>query len=833
MRAKVFEFVSYRFDHKKGQIFFNYKIGFKNEKPMFFTEKIFLPKKPVLKNVPRKLLDRALSDLHIVLGISYYKLYCPPKIKLKRKLSKNQAEFWNTVYERGLGEFFFQNKINFRGLINFPSHKKASFEPLNFPRKNRALLGIGGGKDSLVAAELLRRTKTSTDAFVVETNKGNSLTDTLIEKIGIDSLAVERKLDEKILKTLPGAYNGHVPISAIFAFLGYLLAVLYDYRYIIVANEQSSNFGNVKYLGKDINHQWSKSSEFEDLFQKYTKEFLSPDITYFSMLRPYHEIRIAEMFSRERKYFPFFTSCNRNFLITKDRPQTLWCGECPKCAFAFTIFSAFLSKKDLVGIFGNNLYDDEKLAQLFADILGYGKMKPFDCVGTFEESRAALYHAKEKFKNSLMVKKFLPKIKNPEKLVAEVFRFNAAPTLPPQFVFSGLKNVAIVGYGREGKASEKYLKKRFSDLRIKILDEATDIKYLEKQNDFDFALKTPGLPKEKMTIPYTTATNLFFSQIDNLTIGVTGSKGKSTTASLIYSILKAAGKKVTLLGNIGSPMLSVLERPITPDEIFVLELSSYQLDDICYSPDIAVILNLFPEHMNYHGNAGKYYVAKKNIVNFQKPWNYFVYNGKDKELKKWTKDSRAEGVSFSDQNIPAGLKSSLLGRHNEENIQAAVSVAKILKIPQKAVKKALAEFKTLPHRLELVGKFRGIEFYDDAISTTPESTLAALYAIPNVATIFLGGEDRGYDFSKLEKELKKRKIKNIVLFPESGKRIIRNKKGFNILETTNMSEAVNFAFKNTPAGKICLLSMASPSYSLWKNFEEKGDEFQRAIRKLG
>ena len=158
-------------------------------------------------------------------------------------------------------------------------------------------------------------------------------------------------------------------------------------------------------------------------------------------------------------------------------------------------------------------------------------MKPFDCVGTFEESRAALYLASKNFKQEVIAKKFLSRIKNPEKIVAEVFKTAPAPTLPAQFKLLGLNNVCILGYGKEGKITETYLKKKYPGLKIKILDQLSDKKYLEKQKDCDFSIKTPGIQKNKVTIPYTTATNLFFAQNRNLTIGITGSKGDVSCCS--------------------------------------------------------------------------------------------------------------------------------------------------------------------------------------------------------------------------------------------------------------------------------------------------------------
>jgi UDP-N-acetylmuramoylalanine--D-glutamate ligase len=167
--------------------------------------------------------------------------------------------------------------------------------------------------------------------------------------------------------------------------------------------------------------------------------------------------------------------------------------------------------------------------------------------------------------------------------------------------------------------TEQYLRKRYPHLRIGIADEQSDADYLGEQKKYDLVVKTPGIEKSKVTVPYVTATNLFFARNTNFTIGVTGSKGKSTTASLIYEMLKEAGKKVRLLGNIGTPMLGVMLEPVDPEQIFVIELSSYMLDDIEYSPNIAVLLNLFPDHMDYHGSVEAYYAAKRRIFQFQKP----------------------------------------------------------------------------------------------------------------------------------------------------------------------------------------------------------------------
>ncbi len=823
-KATIFEFTSYIFEPDKKRILFNYKTEFNGREPLFFTETIILPKTPNLDFIPKGLVNKLLESLHIVLGISYYKFYCATKVKLPYHLSKKEADFWNIVYRKGLGEFFYRNNLNPNISPTFPFDKNIKFTNYKLQTTNsRCLVGIGGGKDSIVTAEILKENDFDITAFTVETGKETELINNVIKTIGIKGLKIQRFLDQQVYQK--HQYNGHVPISAVYAFLGIFSAILYQYKYFIVSNEHSSNFGNLNYKGEIINHQWSKSFEFESLFKEYIDNVTSKDVSYFSFLRPFYEIRIVKMFSKLKKYFPLFSSCNNNFKINNQN-TSLWCGQCAKCIFVFTLLSAYLSKKELLDIFKKNLYQDENLLSLFKDVLGFGNIKPFDCVGTFQEAETSLFLAKDKFKNDFIVRQLGKKVKYHK----EVFKTNKDNNIPEEFKLLGMESVLIAGFGKEGEVTKKYLKKYYPKIKMGIADAKEGRDYLKKQSDFDIAIKTPGIKKELITIPYTTATNIFFSKVlgKNIIIGVTGSKGKSTTSSLIYHILKTAGKNVELLGNIGKPMLESLLKTVKKDTIFVLELSSYQLDDIKFSPDIAVVTNLFNEHMDYHGNVKNYWQAKKNIINFQNIENSFIYNPKDKEQLKWLKDYKGKAIPFSTKT----LKSNLIGQHNENNIKAAVAVAETLGIPEEKIQKAINSFNALPHRLETVGTFKGITFINDANAAIPEATIMAIQSIPNIGTIFLGGQDRGYHFTQLEKTIKKYKIKNVVLFPESGSRILKSKNGFNILKTSSMKEAVAFAYKNTKKGSVCLLSCASPSYSLWKNFEEKGDEFKKFVKEL-
>ena len=282
-------------------------------------------------------------------------------------------------------------------------------------------------------------------------------------------------------------------------------------------------------------------------------------------------------------------------------------------------------------------------------------------------------------------------------------------------------------------------------------------------------------------------------------------------------------------------MLSlILGKPLSLKEVLVIELSSYQLEDLDTSPHIAVVTNLFPEHMDHHGGLASYYAAKKNITRFQTQADVLLLGVKNAELAQWARETRAR-VLYPQKKLPLPLKQTrLIGEHNASNIRLALACAKLFGVTPKNAIEVLQNFQPLPHRMQKVGTFSGITFYDDAISTTPESTIAALQSLPKISTLFLGGQDRGYDFSNLEAFIRKSDVKNIVLFPDTGNKMFRKvPAGIKILRTGSMKDAVRFAYDETSVGRGVLLSTASPSYSLWKNFEVKGKEFQKFVRFFG
>ncbi|MDD5770443.1 MAG: UDP-N-acetylmuramoyl-L-alanine--D-glutamate ligase [Candidatus Gracilibacteria bacterium] len=426
------------------------------------------------------------------------------------------------------------------------------------------------------------------------------------------------------------------------------------------------------------------------------------------------------------------------------------------------------------------------------------------------------------------------------------------------------KNIAILGFGKEGESTLRFLQKNgILDGSVTILDKNLNLKisnfdgkvivgenYLNDLEKYDYIFKSPGISLYTNNLLYLkdkilTQTKLFFEFYKGKIISITQTKGKSTTATLVYQLLKNAGYNAKLVGNIGNPVLDEIDIEKDNYDFVVYELSSYMLEDLeNHHSFISILGNIFPDHLDWHLNFENYSKAKKNIL--KNSDNILVglglYPKIEKELlnRKFLTFGPKDGyISHFDnsffingEKIDIKVNPKIPGEHNLNNFCSILATAHIIGIDYNIFEKTINEFEGLPHRLQNIGNYKGITFIDDAISTTPESTIEGIKSFNGlVQTIYLGGTDRGYDFKNLVKILEQYNIKNIVLFPDSGKRIkkLLRKANYNILETKNMKEAVIFSFKNTQAGKICLLSNAGPSYSLWKNFGEKGDEFKQEI----
>lgn len=402
------------------------------------------------------------------------------------------------------------------------------------------------------------------------------------------------------------------------------------------------------------------------------------------------------------------------------------------------------------------------------------------------------------------------------------------------------KNVLLLGYGKEGAATEAVLKRLIPSAHLVIYDDhLPDFSHLPEVDPSWVVIKTPGVPvhhpvAQKLrasSIPMTTATNLFFAERKGKgkIIGITATKGKSTTASLMAGVLKEAGVPSMLVGNIGLPMLSMIDAP--NDTMFVVELSSYMLADLEIGPDIAVFVNLFEEHMDWHGSVEAYQRDKMRIATTQTEDEVFVYNENSAILKEFAGKVRSRPRAFALHDEPALEALTLEGAHNKENACAVLAVCDELGIGHDIAAQAFTVFKPLPHRLERVGTYGGITFINDSISTTPQSALAAIDVHQDaLGAIILGGQDRGYDFTPLAERLAQMSKVRVYVLP-GGEHLEAKFKKFDreFFTMPTFDEIVNDIFAHAKTPLTCLLSPASPSYGQFKNFEDRGEQFKAAI----
>jgi len=416
------------------------------------------------------------------------------------------------------------------------------------------------------------------------------------------------------------------------------------------------------------------------------------------------------------------------------------------------------------------------------------------------------------------------------------------------------KKIAFIGYGIENQALLAWFKSHkleanytFCDSRTEIQEKIDEVtwhlgkNYLEALDDFDIIFRSPGCPlflpelqavKEKIS----SAMNLFMEVCPTKNIiGVTGSKGKGTTASLIYDILKTAGKSVYLGGNIGVAPFTFID-DVKEDSYVILELSSFQLEDFKISPRYSILTNLFQEHLepadpnnpNYHKTFADYKQAKLNIAKFP-------------ENELFLTHTRLRGLASSDKTKyfdTCDYPSKLAGEFNKENIAAAVMLTEILEIDTDVIKKAIANFNGLPHRLEKIAEINGVTYYDNSFSTTPESTIADIESFPG-AIILMGGADKGADFKELAKEVAKN-VKFVVLFKGDASPRLKmdlihaNLHANKITMAGSMEEAVKKASSRAKEleATTVLLSTACASFGLFKNYKERGDLFQKYVKNL-
>ncbi|WP_353085871.1 UDP-N-acetyl-alpha-D-muramoyl-L-alanyl-L-glutamate epimerase [Stenotrophomonas sp.] len=370
-------------------------------------ETVTIPGAPfVLEGDRAEAVQRALRLLHLIAGVSYYKAGVPEQVRIDNySIDAATAALVETVYLNGLGEFAYRNGLNLRGRFRLPVEGEAFAAPALGLREH-ALVAIGGGKDSLVSIEALRSLGI---AETVTWIGGSQLIRACAERTGLPILNIGRTLAPELFElNRQGAWNGHIPVTAVNSAIMVLAALLQGVDQVVFSNERSASYGSQIPGTGEVNHQWSKGWGFEQAFGEHLEQHVAADLHYYSLLRPLSELAVARQFAKSDFYDAHFSSCNRNFHILGERPVNRWCGVCPKCHFVFLALAPFMPKMRLVGIFGRNLLDDLEQAPGFDALLEFQDHKPFECVGEGRESRAAMatLAARPEWNEDALVKRF-------------------------------------------------------------------------------------------------------------------------------------------------------------------------------------------------------------------------------------------------------------------------------------------------------------------------------------------------------------------------------------------------------------------------------------------
>jgi hypothetical protein len=395
LRSKYQCFIFDKFDINLTNNILELQYFFSIDNKIFFKPKIEINIIEDYQNGNLKMnhIENIAFNIGMVELISYWKAACPQKTIIKAgKLNKSQIDFFKKLYFNGLGEFFYINGIStdIESFMEIESESYKTYSSFEISTENKNLIPVGGGKDSVVSLEILKNSKSDNFSIIINPRQASLKTNDIA---GLDKklIKVIRQIDPELIELNKKSFlNGHTPFSAIVAFVSLMSAYLHNIKYIALSNESSANESTVS--GTNINHQYSKSYEFESNVRDYIFENITKNIEYFSLLRPLSELQIAAIFSNLKKYHQDFRSCNVGSKEDK------WCGNCPKCLFTFIILSPFLSIAEIENIFGKNLLDDKNLEKDFDELVGIADIKPFECVGTVDEVRIALSLSFEKYK---------------------------------------------------------------------------------------------------------------------------------------------------------------------------------------------------------------------------------------------------------------------------------------------------------------------------------------------------------------------------------------------------------------------------------------------------
>ncbi len=832
-------------------------------------------------------LAAAVRHVAIAAAPSYYKATVAPTVTIDFSTSTSTNEWARSLFDQGLREFRFSNNLDLERKVDLsctsikPAHEKLLKNEKNSDKISKCLVPIGGGKDSITTLEVLSRTDVKVLGFSV--GVFDSITKTA-NVAGIDLVRVTRTIDPQLFDlNKAGAPNGHVPVTAITSSLAVVAAVCVGADSVAMSNEKSADEPTRVVGGIDVNHQWSKSYEAEVLLRNSLNSS-GIGINYFSLLRPLSEYYIFSIFAQLDQFHDVFTSCNRVFTIDKEKRASSWCGDCDKCRFVFVALCAFRDVEYVSSIFSKNLFDDESQTQGFLDLIAVNA-KPFECVGTIKESRIFIRKAlrQDAVIHSVVGQQLVETItglstlddKTHDEEHSELLPANVSQALMDvldsryrDFVRSyiGSQHVGVVGLGRDTAAMIRFLDRNQSVESIDVyLPEHNDVSeqefhsILTKNNveNVSVAINAVSSTKElkKHSVVFVSpgisrydddiaalgnaiTTPLFaWFQINHqffptkTFIGVTGTKGKSTTASMIHHVLDSS----IIVGNLGIPAGDTGIVELYDKNFVILEVSSFQGSYFTESPDVVVVTSLFDCHIDWHRTPENYRRDKLNLA-LHSPAEIVASDTIDnfapllRNIRK--ENDLGNGVDVISLVPSAGL--SLLER-NHALVREVVTVV-LPAFQGQPLEKKLASFEELKYRQEHIASKNGVLYISDVLSSAPLAALNAiddfLLRFPN-ARIFLlcGGAHRDVDLDEMADGLNARGERVFIIsLPETGHMIEDRLTNFH--HSKELADGVAHAAAHARPGDIVLLAPGAPSFHRYENYTKLAEHFEQLVGAL-
>jgi UDP-N-acetylmuramoylalanine-D-glutamate ligase len=809
---------------------------------------------------------------------SYYKALGTENVDINFPAGSTLKTWAESLFDEGLREFRFTNNQAFADVpsVETPVPMQEGRAAPNASLIERCLVPIGGGKDSATSLELLRRSNVDIVGFSVGDFDAINAT---AEVAGINLVRVKRVIDPQLIAlNEAGAPNGHVPVTAITSTLACVAALCINADAVVMSNESSADEPTRVIDGIEVNHQWSKSLSAENLL----REALSASgvtINYFSLLRPLSEFSIFSLFSTFEKFHSAFTSCNRAFTIDPSQRSDSWCGDCDKCRFVFLGLSAFRGNEYASQIIGADLFDDDTQLDGFIDLLGVGDAKPFECVGTMNETRAmarravaagdtSVGRALAVTLSSLDPTQEKTNHRRSSQNVPAIFLRVINEALCERYIHDVHSSISsqtfgVMGLGRDTSAIIRFLDRVGYTGDVSIFlpeqpgvshEEFEDILASNNLADVSMSLRpaasaemsadlifmSPGISHysdevvqagDRATTPLAWWLELNKEVLSTtMFIGITGTKGKSTTSSMVAHVLDRA----IVAGNLGNAVGDIPFSELVDSRYVVLETSSFQASYVKTSPDIVAITSLFDCHIDWHRTPENYYKDKLNLAAHGA--GHVVYNKDIVELFEKSVPSHPDLSEGSHTFIThlIDIDTASLRARNEAMTKVIAMTAEP-ELTEDDIDQRLENFEDLKYRHEKIADVHGVTYISDVLSTAPEAVLATvddtLAEYSGHVYLLFGGAHRDVDHSTFIKEMNERSDRvTIVALPETGHLVETQLE--NVHHGDELADGFAFASSNAQPGDVVLLAPGAPSFHRYDNYEKLAEHFEKLVSAL-